>query len=117
MFEISGIDELNQSIYLNKDKIIMLYFGASWCGPCKKLKSKLHDPKELSEINNLHVCYLDIDDENNKEIVDMYSVESLPTLHFIKLNERNEVEILNTIVGYDWVGIKFAYNKLTNIVL
>ncbi len=112
MFEISGIDELNKSIYLNKEKLIMLYFGASWCGPCKKLKAKLHNPSEIKEISNLHVCYLDIDDDNNKDLIDMYSVESLPTLYFIKLNNDNEVEILDKIIGYDWVGIKFAYDKL-----
>jgi thiol:disulfide interchange protein len=111
MFEISGIEELNKSIYINKNKLIMLYFGASWCGPCKKLKLKLHDPTEIEEISNMHVCYLDIDNESNRELVEMYNVESLPTIYFIKLNEENEVDILHTIIGYDWVGIKFAYNK------
>ena len=24
--------------FQNKDKIILLYFGAKWCGPCKNLK-------------------------------------------------------------------------------
>jgi thioredoxin 1 len=114
MFEISGIEELNKSIYFNKNKLIMLYFGSSWCGPCKKLKSRLHDPKEMEEISNMHICYLDIEDENNSELIDMYNVESLPTIYFIKLNEENEVEILKKIIGYDWVGIKIAYSNFNS---
>lgn len=116
MFEISGIDELNKSIYYNKDKLIMLYFGASWCGPCKKLKAKLNDINELKEISNLHVCYLDVDNTNNKNLIEMYNVSSLPTLHFIRLNSNNEIEILNTIIGYDWTGIKFCYDKFNSHV-
>ena len=116
MFEISGIEELNESIYLNKNKLIMLYFGASWCGPCKKLKAKLYDPIVLEEISNMHICYLDIDNDSNNELVEIYNVESLPTIHFIKLNDDNEVEILNTVIGYDWDSIKSAYNQFSNVL-
>ena len=117
MNEIVGIDQLNLYIYLNKKKIIMLYFGAIWCNPCKKLKNKLNDPQELIEMQDLCTCYLDIDNENNKEIVEIYDVVILPTLFFINLNNDNEIEILHKIVGYDWVGIKFTYDKIKNTVL
>jgi thiol-disulfide isomerase/thioredoxin len=114
MFEILGIEELNKSIYLNKDKLIMLYFGALWCGPCKKLKATLSNPTEIEKISNMYICYLDIDNDNNKELVEIYNVESLPTIHFIKLNDDNEVEILDTVIGYDWDSIKSAYNEFSN---
>jgi thiol:disulfide interchange protein len=117
MNEISGIKQLNETIYLNKDKVIMLYFGALWCGPCKKLKNKLSDPEEVSEMKDLFTCYLDVDNEDNKEIFEMYDVENLPTLFFINLNDKNEIEILNKIIGYDWSGIRFTYDKVKNKVL
>ena len=115
MNEIIGIEELNQAIYLNKTKIIMLYFGAIWCGPCKKLKNKLSNPQELIEMEDLFTCYLDIDNENNNQIVEMYDVECLPTLFFIHLNNNNEIEILHKIIGYDWSGIKLAYDNIKKI--
>ena len=43
MIEIRGYDELNKKLWENKDsdQVMMLYFGTSWCGPCKKLKEKI----------------------------------------------------------------------------
>ena len=117
MNEITGINELNEIIYLNKNKIIMLYFGALWCGPCKKLKSKLSDLEELRDMKDLFTCYLDVDNEDNKEIFEIYDVENLPTLFFINLNDKNEIEILNKIIGYDWCGIRFTYDKIKNKLL
>jgi thiol:disulfide interchange protein len=117
MNEIIGISQLNEIIYLNKNKIIMLYFGALWCGPCKNLKSKLSDEHELIEMKDLFTCYLDIDNQDNQEIFDIYDVKNLPTLFFINLNEKNEIEILNKIIGYDWMGIRFTYDKIKNKLL
>jgi thioredoxin 1 len=112
MIEVNGINNLNKQIVLNKDSFIMLYFGATWCGPCNKLKLKLHDTNEIKSLQNLSIIYIDIDEEENKEIIDIYDVASLPTLIFIKLNEENEITILNTIIGYDWQGIIFSYEKI-----
>jgi thiol-disulfide isomerase/thioredoxin len=114
MNEIIGIDQLNENIYLNKEKIIMLYFGAEWCGPCKQLKKKLLNQNEMKD---LYICYIDVDEDENKEIVEIYEVNNLPTMFFINLNEDNEIEVLNKIIGYDWIGINFAYNKIKNKVM
>ena len=114
MFIISSINDLDNFIYTNKDKVIMLYFGAIWCGPCKKLKNKLSDKNELVSMQDLSICYIDIDLEENKDIIDIYNIINLPTIFFINLNKNNEVEILDNIIGYDWVGIQFAYDKIKN---
>ena len=117
MNEIIGIEQLNEIIYLNKKKVIMLYFGAIWCSPCKKLKNKLSDPRELIDMKDLVTCYIDVDNENNKNIVEIYNVENLPTLFFIDLNEHNNIDILHNIIGYDWTNIKFTYDKIKKKVL
>ena len=117
MYDILNIKELDEFIYHNKNKVIMLYFGAIWCGPCKKLKDKLTDSSELINMPDLTICYIDIEIAENKEIVDIYNVTNLPTIFFINLNENNEVEIINKIIGYDWVGIQFAYNRIKNMCL
>ena len=46
MIEVLGYDEVNKQIWENKDKPIVLYFGTSWCGPCKQLKDKINAEKE-----------------------------------------------------------------------
>ena len=114
MHEIVGIEHINNVIYDNKDNLILLYFGAIWCGPCKKLKNKMEDESELIEIKNLVICYIDIDNNANDELIKIYEVKNIPTLFFIKINENNEVHILHKIIGYDWIGIKFTYNQLIN---
>jgi thiol-disulfide isomerase/thioredoxin len=86
MLIISSINDLDNFIYTNKDKVIMLYFGAIWCGPCKQLKNKLSDKNELVYMQDLSICYIDIDLEENKEIIDIYNVTNLPTIFFINLN-------------------------------
>ena len=71
---------------LRKYPFVLLYFGASWCKPCKSL--------ELS-FNNLSVEYgtprrsttiflkIDINDDNVSELVHLFGVASVPkTLSF-----------------------------------
>ena len=97
---ISGLDELNLILQSNINKTIMLMFTASWCGPCKRLKEHLYlkdsDTDEESGIcveyqNNLLVLYIDVDDENNEELCQLYDVSSMPTQTLIqmKLDEAN----------------------------
>ena len=112
MENIIGIEKLNEVIYLNKNKLVLLYFGASWCGPCKKLKNKLNDQSEMKDMPKMSVLFIDIDEEENKQLTEIYDVSNIPTLYFITLNDNNEVEVLHKIIGYDWMGIKFTYGQL-----
>lgn len=111
MLEINGIDELDIFLLNNKNNIICLYFGASWCGPCKKLKSKIVEEDNLKEMPLLSICYIDVDKELNQEIINIYSVENLPTQIFITIND-NSVELFDKIIGYDWIGFKMMYEKV-----
>lgn len=66
---------------LNYDSgVFLFYFGADWCGPCKKLKptiSKLDE--EFSDITFIYV-----DTDKNIETVKKYNVKSVPTLLLLK---------------------------------
>lgn len=112
MKSIIGIDDLDEFIIENNGKLILLYFGASWCGPCKKLKDRLGDPETKNELPKLSVCYIDIDNEENEDIVSTYEVKNLPTQIFVKLSKKNNVKIIDQIVGYDWTKLLMIYNKI-----
>jgi len=112
MYEINGITMLNELIYLNKDKLILFYFGASWCGPCKTLKKKINEAEYNKELKEMEIFYIDNDELDNSELFEIYNVKDLPTLFFVRLNNKLEIEILNKIIGYDWNGIKFNYGQL-----
>lgn len=112
MIEINGIEELDNFILNNANKVICLYFGAPWCGPCKKLKSKIEEEEHIKEMPLLSICHIDVDNDVNKDIVDIYSVTNLPTQIFIIINKKNRVKIFDTIIGYDWIGFKMMYDKV-----
>lgn len=67
-----------------KDEII--YFGATWCGPCKIVKAT------LKELSGIAIQYLDI--EKHVDLANKYNVSSVPTL----LIFRNG-ELKNRFVG------------------
>ena len=111
MIDIIGYDQLNKILWEEKDSenIIMLYFGASWCGPCKRLKEKLENEKE--EIPRLKVLHLDCDVEDNELIVEDWNIESLPTQIFVHVENKNVVKD-ERIEGFDWIKLIFSYKEI-----
>jgi thiol-disulfide isomerase/thioredoxin len=112
MIDIYGVDDLDDFIIENteKDNVIMLYFGATWCGPCKQLKKKLSEPETFKIMPKLAVAHLDVDDEVNEKLVKRYKVSSLPTQILIKLDDTSVVEV-SRIVGYDFTKLKMEYDN------
>jgi len=112
MKEISGIEQLDEFIIENHENnnVIMLYFGATWCGPCKQLKKKLDELETAKNMPKLVVGYLDVDNKLITDLVSKYKVESLPTQIFIKL-DKNKVVPVSRIEGYDFMKLKFEYDS------
>jgi thioredoxin-like negative regulator of GroEL len=72
----------------------VLYFGASWCGPCQEFKKTLHSPdvaKLLVQYNNF---YVDIDE--HPDLRTEYGVKKIPTVVIIdeKIVNGKEVETI-----------------------
>ena len=115
MIDICGIDELDEFIIDNVEKgnTVLLYFGATWCGPCKQLKKRLDEPETSKIMPKLVVAYLDVDDDENTSLVKRYKIESLPTQIFIKL-DKNKVIETTRIEGYDFTKLKMEYDNYIN---
>lgn len=47
-------------------------FSAPWCGNCKVLKAKLDN-------DNTPYTYVDIEDEDNQPLAELYGIRGLPT--------------------------------------
>ena len=75
----------------NKD-LLLFYFTASWCGPCKQISPVV---EELSEKLKEKVIFykIKIDDESNEEICEKCQIKSVPT--FILFKGRNSLGIVN----------------------
>jgi len=112
MFYIEGIENLNDFIIENTNKTIVLYFGADWCQPCSKLKTKFMNNETKIEMPNLVVGYINIDNELNTDIVENYNIKMLPTSIFIELIDDIEINIIDRIDGHDWTKMVMIYNKI-----
>ena len=77
---------------LDSKNLILFYFTASWCGPCKQISPVI---EELSEKLKEKVIFykIQIDDETNEEICEKCQIKSVPT--FILFKERNSLGIVN----------------------
>jgi len=65
------------------DKLLLVKFGATWCGPCKQIKSNLEKIAE-SEINNIIVIDIDVDEVQESDWSWVSEVENLPIFRFIR---------------------------------
>lgn len=101
MFTPNSMTDLDKIVLENKNKLLLLYFGAVWCGPCKVLKEKLKDESLMSKYNNMISIYIDVDNENFSEISQTYKISSLPT-QIITVLKNNQLLNIHKLEGFDW---------------
>lgn len=96
-FQTGSWDEVRQ-LAQKENKIIFLDVYATWCGPCKWLKSKTFPDRELGEFFNSNFINYAIDAEKGEGIVlsRKYSVRGYPTLLFID----SKGELIAKTVGF-----------------
>ena len=75
----TSFDELLQS-----EKLVIVDFWATWCGPCRML-SPLLDEVEAEMEDQVEVVKVNVDDAD--EIAMRYRIMSIPTLLFFKGGE------------------------------
>ena len=105
---------LNNTENKNNNIILLIKLGATWCGPCKKIKDLCN--KCFLEMPENIVCY-DIDIDNNMEIYSALKtkkmVRGVPTiLGYYCKNKRDQWYISDTsISGSDEkIVLKFFKN-------
>ena len=84
---VTSLNEKNfEEEVLKSDKIVLIDFWASWCGPCRMMSPVVDEIAE--EMNNtVKVCKVNIDEEQNLAV--KYNVMSIPT--FVALKDGKEI--------------------------
>nr|1M7T_A Chain A, Chimera of Human and E. coli thioredoxin [synthetic construct] len=65
------------------DKLVVVDFSATWCGPCKMIKPFFHS---LSEKYS-NVIFLEVDVDDAQDVAPKYGIRGIPTLLLFKNGE------------------------------
>ena len=69
------------------DKLLVVDFFATWCGPCKKLSPTLD---EVSEEFGDRVNIVKVDVDESEDLAMTYGIRSVPTVLFFKNGQQVE---------------------------
>eukprot|EP00298_Acanthocystis_sp_HF-20_P006184 c16116_g2_i1.p1 GENE.c16116_g2_i1~~c16116_g2_i1.p1 ORF type:complete len:105 (-),score=31.31 c16116_g2_i1:37-351(-) len=80
MLVIKDHQEFLRLVNTTTDKLIVVDFFATWCGPCVRIAPEFE--RMAAEFSD--VIFVKIDADENGETAEAFSVESLPTFLFFK---------------------------------
>lgn len=92
MYEINLTNKNFDKEIIESDKIVLIDFWATWCGPCQMLSPILSEIAEQHK-DKVKVCKVNVDEY--RELAVKYQISSIPTILVFK-----EGEIINTFVGF-----------------
>lgn len=80
-----------QTDVIEQDGVVVLYFSASWCGPCKALGPIM---EQISDEYADKVAVVKVDVDENPELAEAYQVTSVPVMKIMSGGESKK-----TIIG------------------
>lgn len=81
-------------------KSIFLYFHASWCGYCVKLKKETFTDDRIKAYLNDHFISIGVDTDKRQKLAQQWGVRGLPTLWFLDADGK-KINSLPGFVGAD----------------
>ena len=82
MKQLTSVDSFDD--LLTQHEYSLLYFSASWCGPCKSMSPIVEG---ISGLMNERFNTIKIDIDNSPSYAADYGVRSVPTMMLVKNNE------------------------------
>ena len=90
------------------DKIVVIDFWATWCGPCKMIGPIFEKIAETPAGEKLGFYKVDVDEQS--QIASEVGIRAMPTFAFFKNGEKIE-----TVVGADPSKLQAAISKFAGV--
>lgn len=102
VISLEDINDFSNRLQDNQDKLVIIYFTAKWCGPCKSISPYY---AELSgEFTNCIFLKCDVDE--CQDVSDACNISSMPTFIFIK--NMNKLEKFS---GVDRIKLRMVIEQ------
>ncbi|CAL8075444.1 unnamed protein product [Calicophoron daubneyi] len=98
-------EEVKKFIDEGKEKLVVLDFFATWCGPCRAIAPEVEELSKKYPNVKFGKVDVDVDEECSSE----YKIECMPTFVFFK--EGKEIERFS---GADSAKLKAVIEKYAN---
>ena len=106
MIEVKDKNELEQVFVSNPEKLVVLKFGAEWCGPCRALDDVINTVTK--ERDDFIPLYVNVDNPGLDDVVSEYAIRSVPTVFYMKNNMILDKSLGN--IGRDGLIAKIDAN-------
>ena len=77
---LTSFEHVNSTLQHLKDTIVILYFTASWCGPCQRIKPFVQEL--MIKYPTMKVFLIDVD--NAQDASARFAIKSMPTFCIFK---------------------------------
>ncbi|MDH7444971.1 thioredoxin family protein [Aquimarina sp. 2201CG14-23] len=79
--------KMAQAMALEQNKLIIVDFWATWCGPCKQMDKKLWGTEEMSAMSNNFV-FLKVDIDQEVDLAKNFNAMSIPLVVLIDASQK-----------------------------
>ncbi|XP_034532152.1 thioredoxin-like [Notolabrus celidotus] len=80
--EVESEEEFRQILKDAGDKLVVVDFTATWCGPCKQIGPKFDEESKKPE--NANVIFLKVDVDEAEDVSKSCEIKCMPTFQFYK---------------------------------
>ncbi|XP_029310299.1 thioredoxin-like [Cottoperca gobio] len=84
--DINNLEEFRAALKDAGDKLVVVDFTATWCGPCKQISPEFH--KQSTTAENVNVVFLKVDVDDAEDVSAECNINCMPTFHFYKNGEK-----------------------------
>lgn len=98
---VESLEDFKSELKSAGDKLVVVDFYATWCGPCKMIAPKLVEWEKDATYSN--VVFLKVDVDEAEDIAAEYGISAMPTFKFFK-----KEAVVTEVVGASEAKIKEA---------